>query len=318
MTAHCYRMLGSAFEADDAVQETMVRAWRSIARYEGRGTFEAWLYRIATNVCLNLLRGRVGGPCRWISARPPRRTSRHSTFDPGERGSAQSPTVGPASARCRGPSRRGDRARIAAPGVRHRPATTSAPPTRRCSILRDVLRWSTQEVAELLATTDVSIKSALQRARATMDDAGVLEPTADALDPTAAGLLANYIDAFERYDIDALVALLHHDATMSMPPFDMWLAGAASIEAWWHRELAACRNSRLTPVAANGTLAAAQYRPTEGGDHEPWAIHVLSQRSGRITSLHAFIDPQLFAVFDVPPSWSDRRPPPLIHPQPHS
>ena len=147
-------------------------------------------------------------------------------------------------------------------------------------ILRDVLRWSTQEVAALLAASDVSVKSALQRARATMQASGVLAASPDPLEPAAAGLLERYVDAFERYDVDTLVALLHDDATMSMPPFDLWLAGAADIAAWWRRESPDCRGSRLVPVAANGSPAVAQYRPTGDGRYEPFTIVVLDVVGG--------------------------------------
>ena len=258
LTAHCYRMLGSAFEADDAVQETMVRAWRSIDRYEGRGSLEAWLFRIATNVCLNLLRGRG------------RRAM------PMDLGPAARPDVGVLTTRPSGswvgpvpdawvldPSAGRDPADAAIEREALRLAFVTAlqrlPARQRAVlILRDVLRWSSEEVATLLDTTDVSVKSALQRARATMGVAGVLDDAPTAVDPAAAGLLEQYIDAFERYDVDALVGLLHDDATMSMPPFDLWLDGAANIAAWWRREHGAC--TRLA-VAAGACQRVAGRRP---------------------------------------------------------
>jgi RNA polymerase sigma-70 factor, ECF subfamily len=308
LTAHCYRMLGSAFEADDAVQETMLRAWRGIDRYEGRGTFEAWLFRIATNVCLNMLRGRGRralpmdlGPAAAADAVPQavRPAATWITPVPDAWVLGSSGEVDPADAAVARESLR--LAFVTA--LQRLPARQ-----RAVLILRDVLRWSTAEVAALLATSDVSVKSALQRARATMAEAGVLDGPASAAvsdgaggsgGGAAAGLLAQYVDAFERYDIDALVALLHDDATMSMPPFDLWLDGAAPIEAWWRRELAACRGSRLVAVRANGGVAAAQYRPAAGGGHEPFALHVLDVTAGRIASLHAFIDPALFPLFGM-------------------
>ena len=302
LTAHCYRMLGSAFEADDAVQETMVRAWRGIDRYEGRGPLEAWLYRIATNVCLNLLRGR----------------GRRAL--PMDLGPSARPDIGVLATRPAGawvgpvpdawvldPSVGRDPADAAIEREALRLAFVSAlqrlPARQRAVlILRDVLRWSSEEVALLLGTTDVSVKSALQRARATMGDVGVLDDAPSAVDPAAAGLLEQYIEAFERYDIDALVGLLHEDATMSMPPFDLWLEGAASITAWWRRQHAECRNSRLLPTGANGGPAVAHYRRTAAASYEPFAVVALDVGAGRISALHAFIEPALFPVFGVPAS----------------
>jgi RNA polymerase sigma-70 factor, ECF subfamily len=290
LTAHCYRMLGSAFEADDAVQETMVRAWRSFDRYEGRGPLEAWLFRIATNVCLNMLRGRGRRalPMDLGPAAPP---------------DVALPTV-PAEVAWVGPVPDAwvlDPADSVVERESLRLAFVTAlqrlPPRHRAVlILRDVLRWSTHEVAALLATTDTSVKSILQRARATMGAAGVLADVP--LDPDANALLEQYIDAFERYDVDALVELLHEDAVLSMPPFDLWLDGAGSIRQWWQRE--ECRGSRLVAMGANGSPAVAQYRQGPDGRFEAFAILVLEVAAGRIAAIHAFIDPQLFELFGVP------------------
>jgi RNA polymerase sigma-70 factor (ECF subfamily) len=290
LTAHCYRMLGSAFEADDAVQETMVRAWRSFDRYEGRGPLEAWLFRIATNVCLNLLRGRG-------------RRALPMDMGPASRPDVAVPTV-PAEVAWVGPVPDSwvlDPADSVVERESLRLAFVTAlqrlPPRHRAVlILRDVLRWSTHEVATLLATTDTSVKSTLQRARATMGAAGVLPGAA--LDPDAHALLEQYIDAFERYDVGALVELLHEDAVLSMPPFDLWLEGAGSIQRWWQRE--ECRGSRLLVTGANGSPAVAQYRQTADGSHEAFAILVLETSHGRIAAMHAFIDPELFELFGVP------------------
>ena len=294
LTAHCYRMLGSAFDADDAVQETMLRAWRGMDRWEGLGTFEAWLFRIATNVCLNLLRGRGRralpmdlGPAApadvvdrrsrpaaaWIGPVPDSWVL--ADQDPAEMVIARETLrLAFVAALQRLPSRQ-----------------------RAVLLLRDVLRWSTTEVAALLATSDVSVKSSLQRARATMASAVAPAPQPDPIDPASTGLLARYIDAFERYDVDALVRLLCVDATLSMPPLDLWLDGATSIGSWWRREETVCRGSRLQAVRANGAPAVAHFRLMPDGAHEPFAIHVLDVVDGRIAAIHAFIDPSLFPLF---------------------
>ncbi len=296
LMAHCYRMLGSAFDADDAVQETMVRAWRGLDRYEGRGPFEAWLYRIATNVCLNMLRGR----------------SRRAL--PMDLGPAASPEAGVGLARpgatwvgpvpdalVRAPAGQLDPAEAAIEHESLRLAFVTAlqrlPPRQRAAlILHDVLRWSNQEIAALFETTDTAIKSSLQRARATMGAAG----TGVVLDPTAGELLERYIDAFQRYDVEALVDLLHEDATLSMPPHDLWLQGAADIAAWWRRESSACRGARFVPVRANGSPAIAQHRRAPDGSFQPFGVVVLEVAGGRIASIHAFLDPALVDLFDPP------------------
>jgi len=292
LMAHCYRMLGSAFDADDAVQETMVRAWRNLDRYEARGPFEAWLYRIATNVCLNMLRGRG---------------RRALPMDLGPASSPDAPLPLPRAGRTwvgpipdtwvRAPDGQLDPADAAIEREHLRLAFVTAlqrlPPRQRAAlILHDVLRWSNQEIAALFETTDTSVKSSLQRARATMADAA----PGRALDPSAGDLLERYVDAFERYDVDALVGLLHADATLSMPPHDLWLRGADDIAAWFRRE-SACRGARLVPVRANGAPAVAQHRRAADGTFEPFALVVLDVAGGRIASIHAFIDPPLLDLF---------------------
>jgi RNA polymerase sigma-70 factor, ECF subfamily len=289
LTGYCYRMLGSSFDADDAVQETMVRAWRGLADFEGRSALRSWLYRIATNVCLDQLSGRSrralpmdlsGSPWQPVesslSARRPHTAwvepvlDRHvlpEDGDPAERAVAKE------SIRL---------AFIAA--LQHLP-----PRQRAVLILREVLRWKADEVASLLDTTVASVNSALQRARATLASVGgTREPRP--LDDDARELLARYVDAFERYDIDAFVQLLHDDATQHMPPFEMWLRGRDDIGAWMLGPGQGCRNSRLVQMAANGTPAIAQWRPREGGGHEPWALHVLEIEDGRVAHISSFLD----------------------------
>jgi RNA polymerase sigma-70 factor (ECF subfamily) len=176
------------------------------------------------------------------------------------------------------------------------------PPRQRAVlILREVLRWRADEVAQLLETTVASVNSALQRARATLAAADGA-PAPRPLDADDRDLLARYVDAFERYDIDAFVRLLHEDATQHMPPFEMWLRGASDIGAWMLGPGAGCRDSVLIPVSANGTPAFAQYKPSEGGGREPWALHVLELEGGRIAHISSFLDLDngLFEVLGLP------------------
>jgi RNA polymerase sigma-70 factor (ECF subfamily) len=289
LTGYCYRMLGSSFDADDAVQETMVRAWRGLADFEGRSALRSWLYRIATNVCLDQLSGRSrralpmdlsGSPWQPVesslSARRPHTAWVEPVLDRQvlpEDGDPAERAVAKESIRL---------AFIAA--LQHLP-----PRQRAVLILREVLRWKADEVASLLDTTVASVNSALQRARATLASVGGT-PEPRPLDDDARELLARYVDAFERYDIDAFVQLLHDDATQHMPPFEMWLRGRDDIGAWMLGPGQGCRNSRLVQMAANGTPAIAQWRPREGGGHEPWALHVLEIEDGRVAHISSFLD----------------------------
>ena len=289
LTGYCYRMLGSSFDAEDAVQETMVRAWRGLSDFEGRSALRSWLYRIATKVCLDQLSWRQrralpmdlsGSPWQPVESSLAARRPRTAWVEPvldrqvlPEDGDPAERAVAKESIRL---------AFVAA--LQHLP-----PRQRAVLILREVLRWKADEVAELLDTTVASVNSALQRARATLADVGG-EPEARPRDDDARDLLARYVDAFERYDIDAFVQLLHDDATQHMPPFEMWLRGRADIGAWMLGPGQCCRNSRLVQVQANGSPAIAQYRPREGGGHEPWALHVLEIEDGRVAHISSFLD----------------------------
>jgi RNA polymerase sigma-70 factor, ECF subfamily len=301
LTAYCYRMLGSAFEAEDAVQETLVRAWRGFDRFEGRAALRSWLYRIATNVCLDMLNGRERrarpmdlGPAQTADA-PPGRTLPEATWilpipD------SQALTAG------------GDPAELAVERETIRLAFVAAlqhlPPRQRAVlILREVLRWKADEVAELLDTTVASVNSALQRARATLAASDVSPSDASPpLDQEQSALLARYVDAFERYDIDSLTSLLHEDATQSMPPYELWLRGREDILRWWVGPGAGCRGSRLIPTVANGSPAFGQYRPSgPGGSYEPWSLQVLELSGGRIVEFTFFLDTaRLFPLFGLP------------------
>jgi RNA polymerase sigma-70 factor (ECF subfamily) len=297
-------MLGSAFDAEDAVQETMVRAWRGLDDFEGRSALRSWLYRIATNVCLDQLSGRQRRalPIDLSPGRP---------WQPVESSlAAQRPGtawVEPMLDRAV-LQEDGDPADLAVERESIRLAFVAAlqhlPPRQRAVLLlREVLRWKADEVAQLLDTTVASVNSALQRARATLA-AVEQRPAPRPLDEDDRALLERYVDAFERYDIDAFVRLLHEDATQHMPPFEMWLASAEDIGRWMLGPGAGCRDSRVFAVRANGSPAVAQYRPRPAGGHEPWALHVLEVDDGRVRHISSFLDTALFPLFGLP-HWFD-------------
>jgi RNA polymerase sigma-70 factor (ECF subfamily) len=302
LTGYCYRMLGSAFEAEDAVQETLVRAWRGFDNFEGRSAVRSWLYRIASNVCFDMLKARqrrampidLNGPIRgdsivegpdnetlWLGPIPDSRVMT-GTDDPAEQ------TIARESVRL---------AFVAA--LQHLP-----PRQRAVLILCEVLRWKASEVAELLETSTASVNSALQRARATLEesDLDVTEAPAQ-VDEANEELLARYVAAFEAYDMEALTALIHEDATQSMPPYDLWLTGREDIFTWWFGPGIGCKGSKVLPLqTANGSPAFAQYKPAEDGDGwEPWAVQVLELEQGKIKELSFFLATDtLFPLFGVP------------------
>jgi len=292
LVAYCYRMLGSPFEAEDAVQETLIRAWRGVDRFEGRAALRSWLYRIATNVCLDLLKGRE-------------RRARPMDLGPAveplienlnERAEVTwiEPVPDPADAVV-------DRETIRLAFVA---ALQHLPPRQRAVlILCEVLRWQAGEVAELLETSVASVNSALQRARATLESANVSSegPTPE-LDDADRELLDRFVEAFEAYDIDRLTALIREDATQSMPPFDLWLSGRDDIFTWWFGPGIGCKGSRVIPtVSANGSPAFGQYKPVEDG-YEPWALIVVELSGGRIGELTFFLDTaRLFPLFGLLP-----------------
>lgn len=301
LAAFCYRMLGSAFEADDAVQDTMVRAWRSIDRFEGRSALRSWLYRIATNVCLDMLSGRQRR-ARPMDLGPAKTAEAGSLGAPlPETAWVQPVPDGQVVAD-------GDPAEVAVSRESVRLAFVAAlqhlPPRQRAVlILREVLRWRANEVAELLNTTVASVNSALQRARAALAASSPAETDEyQPADDEQRKLLARYVDAFERYDMDSLVSLLHEDAVMSMPPFNLWLRGHADIRTWMLGPGSDCRGSRLVPTVANGAPAFGQYRPSgPGGRFEPWSLQVIEITDGRISGLNTFLDTAtLFPLFGLP------------------
>jgi RNA polymerase sigma-70 factor, ECF subfamily len=301
LTAYCYRMLGSSFEAEDAVQETMVRAWRSIDRFEGRAALRTWLYRIATNVSLDMLSGRErrARPMDLGPAREPIFENLSSLPEVTWIEPIPDGLVVP----------EGDPADVAIARDTIRLAFVAAlqhlPPRQRAVlILCEVLRWQATEVAELLDTSVASVNSALQRARATLaaDNVSAADPTPE-LSADDRALLARYVAAFEGYVIDALTSLIQEDAQQSMPPFDLWLKGRDDIFTWWFGPGIGCKGSRVIPaVAANGSPAFGQYKPREDGNGlEPWALQVIELRDGSIGEMTFFLDTQrLFPLFGLP------------------
>jgi RNA polymerase sigma-70 factor, ECF subfamily len=292
LTGYCYRMLGSAFDAEDAVQETMVRAWRGLDRFEGRAALKSWLYRIATNVCLDMLNGKE---------------RRIRPLELGDPGGLDSPltTRGEASWLEPLPA---DPAEVAEERETLKLAFVAAlqhlPPQQRAVlILREALRWRANEVAELLETSVASVNSSLQRARASLDASDITPAESlDPLDDEQQKLLQRYVAAFEAYDMDAIAKLLHEDAKQSMPPYEMWLLGREDILRWWFGPGIGCKGSRLVPVVANGLPAFGQYRPSgPGGSFEPWALQVLELSDGQIVGFTAFLDTErLFPLFGLP------------------
>jgi RNA polymerase sigma-70 factor (ECF subfamily) len=301
LTAYAYRMLGSAFEAEDAVQETFLRAWRSFDRFEGRAALRSWLYRIATNVCLDMLNGRERrarpmdlGPAREPVEANLNTLSEATWIQPVPDGLVV-PDGDPAEVTVARETIR--LAFIAA--LQHLPARQ-----RAVLILCEVLRWKASEVAELLETSVASVNSALQRARATLEANNVsAADTSPSVDEADAELLDRYVAAFEAYDMEALTSLIQEDATQSMPPYDLWLNGRDDIFAWWLGPGIGCRGSRVIPTkSANGAPAFGQYKPSESGrGYDPWALQVLEVADGRIAELTFFLDTEtLFPLFGLP------------------
>jgi RNA polymerase sigma-70 factor, ECF subfamily len=300
LTGYCYRMLGSPFEAEDAVQETMLRAWRGLDRFEGRAALRSWLYRIATNVCLDALDGR-NRRARPVDLGP--------AAEPVEANLHLQPEVTWIEPIPLGLVAPDDPAQLAEERETLRLAFIAAlqhlPPRQRAAlILVEVLRWKASEAAELLDTTTASINSALQRARATLDEAGVgsSDPLPE-MDAERRELLARYVEAFEAYDIDRLTAVIREDAIQSMPPYDLWLEGREDIFKWFLGPGIGCAGSRLIPVdLANGAPAFGQYKPSESGSgYEPWALCVVQLGEGGVSELTFFLSTErLFPLFGLP------------------
>lgn len=303
LTGYCYRMLGSSFEAEDAVQDTMVRAWRNYEKFEGRSSLRSWLYRIATNVCLDMLSAgnKRARPVDLSDSTPLAQAALsprpdNTWLEPMPDARVLPSVVDPAEAA------------VAKESVRlaFMAALQQLPPKQRAVlILREVLAWRANEVAELLDTSVASVNSALQRARATLaerDEKAADAAVSDPLDEEQQKLLERYVAAFEGYDMAALTALLHEDAIMTMPPFDLWLTGHDDITGFMTTIGAACEGSRLIPVQVNGLPGFAQYKPDpEAGGFSPWSVQVLEISDGRLTGFHFFLDTKRwFPLFDLP------------------
>ncbi len=302
LTGYCYRMLASPFEAEDAVQETFLRAWRAYDRFEGRSALRSWLYRIATNVCMDMLnsRSRRARPMDMGPAGEPVVENLHVL--------PETTWVEPAPTSLFADE--SDPAEVAVARETIRLAFVAAlqhlPPRQRAVlILCEVLRWRAKEVADLLDMTVASVNSALQRARATLETAGASSlHTEGSVPEPDQELLARYVEAFESYDIDRLTALIREDAQQSMPPFDMWLSGRENIFTWWYGPGIGCKGSRMLPAPrANGTVAFGQYKPSESGSgHDPWALQVIEFTETGIGELTFFLDTErLFPLFGLPP-----------------
>jgi RNA polymerase sigma-70 factor (ECF subfamily) len=297
LTGHCYRMLGSASEADDAVQDTMIRAWRALERFEGRSSLRTWLIRIATRVCLDSLGDRTRRS-RPVDLRPVCTIDTPLTELPSSHWLEPIPDALalPTDA---------DPGELAILRQSIRLAFVAAlqllPPRQRAALLlADVLGFRAAEIAELLEMSVAAVNSALQRARATLEARGVDDLHAPVEEPS--NLLDRYVDAFERYDVDALAGLLREDACMSMPPYELWLRGHDSIRAWLLGPGAPCRGSRLIPTSACGSRAFGQYRQTSPGRWTPWSLILLEFSGEHISAMTHFLDTAtLFPRFGLPP-----------------
>ena len=299
LTAYCYRMLGSAAEAEDAVQETFLRAWRAADRFEGRSSVRSWLYRIASNVCIDMHRSPqrrarpvdLGPPVAQQGAVPGPELPEATFLGPVADATVLDPRLDPAEAAA---VRESIRLAFVA-------SLQLLPPRQRAAlILCEVLRWPAAEVAELLESSTASVNSALQRARATLA-ARRDEPLDPVDDPAHAALLARYVDAYERYDMAALAELLRADAVITMPPYGIWLRGRDDVIGWMTEQGHGCRGSRLVPIGLNGTAGFGSYRSAGPGRWEPWALQVIEVAGGQIVGHHNFLGAAGFAQVGLPP-----------------
>jgi RNA polymerase sigma-70 factor, ECF subfamily len=298
LLAHCYRMLGSVHDAEDQLQETLLRAWRSYDQFEGRSSLRTWLYRIATNTCLRAIETRQRRPLPSGLGQP--------GADPSGPLDAPLPEVpwlepmpdGLISV---------DPAAVVISRTNVRLALIAAlqylPPRQRAVlILRDVLGWRAAEAADLLGTTTIAANSALLRARAQLrraapDEDELREPA----DPDVVALLNRYTAAFQNADITALAELLRDDAVIEMPPTPTWFAGRDQVTLFLRTHvLREPGRMRMMPIAANGQPAAAEYMRGDDGVYRAFGIHVLGIAGTRISRICAFLDPSLFPVFGLP------------------
>jgi RNA polymerase sigma-70 factor (ECF subfamily) len=312
LTGYCYRMLGSGFEAEDATQETLLRAWRRSDTLVEQAALKSWLFTIATNVCLDQI------DARKRRARP---------VDLADPGTAETPVGAPlpetawvlpiASGQVADPAAQAaerETLRLAfVAALQHLPARQ-----RVVLVLREVLRWSAKEVADVLETSVASVNSALQRARATLDELDLEDSDAPTRPSTEdeQRLLDQYLEAFAEYDIDRIVALLRYDVVFDMPPLPLWLRGPAEVGTFMVGQGAACRGSKLLALSANGLPAYASYKPDpESGAWLPWSVTLLEAEAGdgapSLTGIHNFLAPfmpNLFASFGLPERLEDADP----------
>lgn len=294
LVGYCYRFFGAYPEAEDAVQETMLRAWRRAETFAADASVRTWLYRIATNVCLDMTRapqrralpmdltgpGTVPDDPSALTTAPPEAwigpiADRHllvDSDDPAERAALR------------------DSVRLA-----FLTALQLLPPRQRAVLLlRDVLAWSTKECADLLDISVPAVNSALARARRTVEAHDPGEARPDARDEERR-LLRRYVEAFEAYDVDRMVALLAYDATFAMPPYRLWLRGVEQVERWWRGPGRVCRGSRTLLATANGREVIGVYHPVSAGRWEPFAVHLPEMADGQIAALVHFMGPAVFA-----------------------
>ncbi|HZJ55362.1 MAG TPA: sigma-70 family RNA polymerase sigma factor [Myxococcaceae bacterium] len=298
LTGHCYRMLGSPEEADDAVQETFVRAWRNLDRFEQRSSLKTWLYSIATRVCLDALADRARrvrpmelGPVGTVSDELCTRPAAEF-IEPVPESEVLPDDASPAELAILRQSIR----------LAFMAALQHLPPRQRAALLlMEVLGCSAAEVAATLDMSVPAVNSAIQRARATLEERQLHADAvaAEAEDPE---LVHRYVEAFERYDMDALTRLLHQDVVMSMPPYAIWLRGPQAVSDWMLGRGIGCRGSRMLATAANGAPAFGQYRNSGSGKgFHAWGLVVLELADGKVTGINTFLDTErLFPRFGLP------------------
>ncbi|WP_042199298.1 sigma-70 family RNA polymerase sigma factor [Paenibacillus camerounensis] len=297
LTGYCYRMMGSIFEAEDAVQDTMLRAWQGWDQLRDHSSRRAWVYRIATNICLDRLRSAKRRALPMDMSEPaavitePRDSMPRDSWiwpAPGDGGDPATILI----------SRESIRLSFIA-------ILQLLPPRQRAVlILNEVFRWSAGESAEVLGMSTAAVNSALQRARAAVNRSDLRsEELREGAAEADTELIDSYVEAFEQYNIEALIALFNEEGSLSMPPFTMWVRGSSDLSSFYSITRSHCLGSRLLPVRANGNSPAfAQYVPA-GADGllTPWAIHVLETSQGKIAHIHHFIDSELFSRFGLPP-----------------
>ncbi|WP_370327749.1 sigma-70 family RNA polymerase sigma factor [Euzebya sp.] len=298
LTGYCYRMLGSPAEAEDAVQETMLRAWQRIDAFEGRASLRTWLYRIAHNVCIDMHRSPQRR-ARPMDLGPSTPRAQAQLGEPRDEHAWVMPIADEAVV-----GGDGDPAAVAESRESIRLAFVAAvqhlPPKQRTAlILCEVLKWKAAEAAALLETSTASINSALQRARATM--ASLQGEPLDPVDqPEHAAFVERWLDAWHRYDVDELVSMMRDDVVLSMPPFDLWLTGPDDVAGWFLNEGAGCRGGRLVPIALNGTAGFGNYKLVRPGLWEPFGIQVVEVSGGQVVGHHNFLYPDRFTDYGLP------------------